>query len=47
MILQMFNHGLTASLLFWFVALLEARSGGLGGLNDFGGVRKVGRCSVG
>src|SRR5581483_9327086 len=34
-ILQMFNHGLTASTLFWFVALLEARSGGLRGLNDF------------
>src|SRR4029077_6067961 len=26
---------------FWFVALLEQRSGGLRGLNDFGGVRKV------
>ena len=40
-ILQMFNHGLTASVLFWFVALLEKRSGGLRGLNDFGGLRKV------
>lgn len=40
-ILQMFNHGLTASALFWFVALLEARSGGLRGLNDFGGLRRV------
>ena len=40
-ILQMFNHGLTASTLFWFVALLETRSGGLRGLNDFGGLRKV------
>ncbi|TAL07244.1 MAG: NADH-quinone oxidoreductase subunit M [Verrucomicrobia bacterium] len=39
--LQMFNHGLTAATLFWFVALLEQRSGGLRGLNDFGGVRKV------
>jgi len=40
-ILQMFNHGLTAATLFWFVALLESRSGGLRGLNDFGGLRKV------
>lgn len=39
--LQMFNHGLTAALLFWFVALIEQRSGGLSGLNDFGGLRKV------
>ena len=37
----MFNHGLTAATLFWFVALLEKRSGGLRGLNDFGGLRKV------
>ncbi|HEY2457889.1 MAG TPA: NADH-quinone oxidoreductase subunit M [Candidatus Acidoferrum sp.] len=40
-ILQMFNHGLTAATLFWFVALLEKRSGELRGLNDFGGLRKV------
>jgi NADH-quinone oxidoreductase subunit M len=40
-ILQMFNHGLTAAMLFWFVAMLEKRSGGLRGLNDFGGLRKV------
>ena len=39
--LQMFNHGLTAATLFWFVGLLEQRSGGLRGLNDFGGLRKV------
>jgi NADH-quinone oxidoreductase subunit M len=39
--LQMFNHGLTAATLFWFIALLEKRSGGLRGLNDFGGLRKV------
>ena len=37
--LQMFNHGLTASALFWFVGLLEQRSGGLRGLDDFGGLR--------
>jgi len=40
-ILQMFNHGLTASTLFWFVALLETRSQGSRDLNDFGGLRKV------
>lgn len=40
-LLQMFNHGLTAATLFWFIALLEQRSGGLRGLNDFGGIRKV------
>jgi NADH-quinone oxidoreductase subunit M len=39
--LQIFNHGLTASLLFWFAGLLEERSGGLRGLCDFGGLRKV------
>jgi NADH-quinone oxidoreductase subunit M len=40
-LLQMFNHGLTASALFLFVALLERRSGGLRGLDDFGGIRKI------
>ncbi len=40
-LLQMFNHGLTASALFLFVSLLEKRSGGLRGLDDFGGIRKV------
>jgi NADH-quinone oxidoreductase subunit M len=39
--LQMFNHGITAATLFCFVALIERRSGGLRGLNDFGGLRKV------
>ena len=39
--LQMFNHGLTAATLFWFVGILENRSGGLRGLTDFGGLRKV------
>jgi NADH-quinone oxidoreductase subunit M len=36
----MFNHGLTAATLFWFVGFLEER-GGVRGLNDFGGLRKV------
>ena len=40
-LLQMFNHGLTASALFLFMALIEKRSGGLRGLEDFGGLRKV------
>ena len=40
-LLQMFNHGITASLLFCFIGFLEQRSGGLRGLNEFGGLRKV------
>ncbi|HSU54270.1 MAG TPA: NADH-quinone oxidoreductase subunit M [Candidatus Dormibacteraeota bacterium] len=40
-LLQMFNHGLTASTLFWFVGFLEQRAGGLRGINDFGGLRKI------
>jgi NADH-quinone oxidoreductase subunit M len=40
-ILQMFNHGLTASALFYFVGLIEQRGGGLRGLNDFGGLRRA------
>lgn len=40
-ILQMFNHGLTASILFCFIGLIEQRSGGLRGMGDFGGLRKV------
>src|SRR5260221_3519194 len=39
--LQMFNHGLTAPILFCFVGVLEQRSGGLRGLDEFGGLRKV------
>ena len=39
--LQMFNHGLTAATLFWFIAMLERRTGGVRGLDDFGGLRKV------
>jgi NADH-quinone oxidoreductase subunit M len=40
-LLQMFNHGLTAAALFGFIALLEKRSGGLRGIDDFGGLRRV------
>ena len=38
-LLQIFNHGLTAAALFCFVGLIERRSGGLRGMADFGGLR--------
>lgn len=37
--LQMFNHGVGAAALFFFVGVLEERGGGRRGLDDFGGVR--------
>ncbi len=50
-LLQMFNHGLSASALFFCVGILENRSGGKRGLLDFGGVRTAapflaGLCGV-
>lgn len=39
--LQIFNHGITAATLFMCVGFIEQRSGGLRGLNDFGGLRKL------
>jgi NADH-quinone oxidoreductase subunit M len=39
-ILQMFNHGITAAALFWFVAMLQERTGGHRGIDAFGGLRK-------
>lgn len=36
---QIFNHGLTAAALFAFVAMIEQRSAGRRGLDDFGGLR--------
>ncbi|MGO9317481.1 MAG: complex I subunit 4 family protein [Terracidiphilus sp.] len=39
-ILQMFNHGITAAALFWFVAMIQQRSGGHRGIDQFGGLRK-------
>jgi NADH-quinone oxidoreductase subunit M len=39
-ILQMFNHGITAAALFWFVAILQQRTGGHRGIDQFGGLRK-------
>ncbi len=38
-LLQVFNHGLSASALFFCVGVLETRHGGRRGLADFGGVR--------
>ncbi|MEW6158712.1 MAG: NADH-quinone oxidoreductase subunit M [Verrucomicrobiota bacterium] len=40
-LLQMFNHGVTAAALFCFLGFLEQRSGGLRGVDQFGGLRKV------
>jgi NADH-quinone oxidoreductase subunit M len=40
-LLQVLSHGITAAALFWFIALLERRSGGLRGINDFGGLRRA------
>jgi NADH-quinone oxidoreductase subunit M len=39
-ILQMFNHGVTAAALFWFIAMIQERSGGERGIDQFGGLRK-------
>jgi len=39
-ILQMFNHGITAAALFWFIAMMQQRTGGHRGIDDFGGLRK-------
>jgi NADH-quinone oxidoreductase subunit M len=38
-VLQAFNHGIIASALFSGIAILESRSRGQRGLNDFGGLR--------
>jgi len=39
-ILQMFNHGLTAAAIFWFISMIQFRSAGLRGIDSFGGLRK-------
>jgi NADH-quinone oxidoreductase subunit M len=39
-VLQMFNHGLTAAVIFWFLAMFESRSEGRIDIGDFGGLRK-------
>src|SRR5204862_7539004 len=38
--MQIFNHGVTAATLFYFVCLLEQRSGSRGSSADFGGLMK-------
>jgi NADH-quinone oxidoreductase subunit M len=38
--LQMFNHGITAAALFWFIAMMQERSGGDRWIDHFGGLRK-------
>lgn len=38
-ILQAFNHGVIASALFFSVGIIEQRSGGLRGIDEFGGLR--------
>ncbi len=40
-ILQMFNHGVTAATLFCFIGFIERRSGGRRGVDEFGGLRRV------
>ncbi len=39
-ILKMFNPGVTAGALFWFIAMMQERSGGERGIDHFGGLRK-------
>jgi NADH-quinone oxidoreductase subunit M len=39
-ILQMFNHGLTAAAIFWFISMIQFRSAGMRGIDSFGGLRK-------
>ncbi len=40
-LVQLFNHGITAATLFGFIALFEKRSGGRRAIGDFGGLRQV------
>ncbi|HWB33108.1 MAG TPA: NADH-quinone oxidoreductase subunit M [Acidobacteriaceae bacterium] len=40
-LLQTLNHAITAATVFWFIALLERRAGGLRSLADFGGLRRI------
>ena len=41
LLLQLFNHALTAATIFWFISLLESRADGERYLSDFGGLRKI------
>lgn len=40
-VLQMFNHGIVAGLIFFLIGRLEARTDGLRSINDFGGLRSA------
>ncbi|HZP61179.1 MAG TPA: NADH-quinone oxidoreductase subunit M [Opitutaceae bacterium] len=40
-VLQMFNHGISAAALFFCIGVLESRSGGRRGRDEFGGVRSA------
>jgi NADH-quinone oxidoreductase subunit M len=40
-LLQVFSHALIAATLFWFISLLESRTGGARLLSDFGGLRRI------
>jgi len=40
-LLQMFNHSIIAAAAFCLVGLIERRSGGQRGLDDFGGLRRI------
>lgn len=40
-LLQVFNHAITASAIFWLIALLELRSDGARRLEEFGGLRRI------
>jgi NADH-quinone oxidoreductase subunit M len=40
-LLQMFNHGLTAATLFCFVGFIEQRTNGLRDVEAFGGLRRI------
>ncbi len=40
-IIQMFNHGVSAAAIFAFIGFIEKRSGGLRGIDDFGGLRRI------
>ena len=40
-LLQTLNHALTAAAVFWFIAMLEQRTGGLRTLADFCGLRRI------
>ena len=40
-LLQVFNHAITAATIFWFISLLESRTDGTHWLDGFGGLRRI------